>query len=187
MLIAVASGNRDSFAEFYDRTCDRVYGLIIHMIDDQRRSEEVTRRTYAEVWGTASRYRVECLSPTAWVLLLAHRLAVTEMRSHTRENVLSVAGGSADGQESRTGDSDVTLQPFWPTAEHRERRDLYRSYYRAMTFRQIAQADDIPVEVVRSRMKSALLAVHLHYLRTASALSFDHTAAARSGIPRARP
>lgn len=174
VLLEVASGNRDAFAEFYDRTCDRVYGLIIHMIDDHRRSEEITRQTYAEVWGTASRYRAERGSPTAWVLRIAHRLAVADMRSQQHERIQPIADDFADAQESRrqgenvTREHEITLESFWPTVQHRERKDLYRSYYRAMTSRQIAQADDIPVEVVRSSIKTALLAVHLHYVRTSS-------------------
>ncbi len=174
VLREVASGNRDAFAEFYDRTCGQVYGLITHMIDDHRRSEEITRQTYAEVWGTASRYRAERSSPTAWLLRLAHRLTVADMRSRQHEHAQPIADNFADAPEPRrqgenaTREHEIMLESFWPTVQHRERKDLYRSYYRAMTSRQIAQTDDIPVEVVRSSIKTALLAVHLHYVRTSS-------------------
>lgn len=174
LLDAVTTGNRGAFADFYDYTCGRVYGLVLHMIDDQRRSEEITRQTYAEVWETAYRYRVERGSPTAWVLLLAHRLAVTNMRSHHGESALPSEEDAAGTQESHTRENDVTcddhatLESFWPTAQYRERKNLYRSYYRARTLRHIARTDDIPIEVVRASIKSALLAVHLHQCRTAS-------------------
>lgn len=80
------------------------------MIDDHRRSEEITRQTYAEVWGTASRYRAERGSPTAWVLRIAHRLAVADMRSQQHERIQPIADDFADAQESRRQGENVTRE-----------------------------------------------------------------------------
>ena len=35
LLSRVAAGDMDAFAQFYDATCDRVYGMILRVLRDQ--------------------------------------------------------------------------------------------------------------------------------------------------------
>ncbi|WP_436384849.1 sigma factor [Rhodococcus qingshengii] len=141
----------------YDRTCDQVYGLVVHMIGDRRRSEQIAHETYTEVWITARRYYLEWGSPTAWVVRIAHRRAVAEMRSDRAIDALLSEGSVGDHARTGAARSDPHLTP----ANIHDESSLYRSYYQALTSDQIAQADRVPPGAVRSRIKSAVLRAHL--------------------------
>ncbi len=57
LLSRVATGgDMDAFAEFYDATCDRVYGMTLRVLRDPGYSEEATQETFLAVWRNAETY-----------------------------------------------------------------------------------------------------------------------------------
>lgn len=64
--------------KFYDRTASRVFGVIGTRVVDPRLRELVLERIYLEVWETADAYDPEACSPGAWLITLAHRMAVDD-------------------------------------------------------------------------------------------------------------
>lgn len=79
VLCSVSSGSRAAFAEFYDRTSPWACDLLMQMFGDQRVSDELARSVYREVWACAPEYKTENGSPTAWVIMIAHRRAIEKM------------------------------------------------------------------------------------------------------------
>ena len=64
LLGRVAQGDRQAFAELYDRTASRVFGLVKRLLRDHAQSEEVTQEIFLEIWQTATRYDPR---PLLWV------------------------------------------------------------------------------------------------------------------------
>ena len=56
LLGRVAQGDQQAFAELYDRTASRVFGLVKRLLRDHAQSEEVTQEIFLEIWQTATRY-----------------------------------------------------------------------------------------------------------------------------------
>ena len=56
LLGRVAQGDRAAFAELYDRTAPRVFGLVRRLLRDHSQSEEVTQEIFLEIWQNATRY-----------------------------------------------------------------------------------------------------------------------------------
>ena len=49
-------GHEDAFAELYDLTSARVYGLILRVLRSPEQSAEVTQDVYVEIWRQSARY-----------------------------------------------------------------------------------------------------------------------------------
>ncbi|MGY3683814.1 DNA-directed RNA polymerase specialized sigma24 family protein [Streptomyces sp. TE33382] len=81
LLVLVAMGDQDAFAEVYDAVCGPVLGLVRSVLRDPAQSEEVAQEVLVEVWRTAPRFRASRGSAMNWVLTLAHRRAVDRVRS----------------------------------------------------------------------------------------------------------
>ena len=75
LLARVATGDMDAFAQFYDATCDRVYGMTLRVLRDPGYSEEATQETFLAVWRNADAYDPASGSALSWILTLAHRRA----------------------------------------------------------------------------------------------------------------
>lgn len=74
LLAAVGAGDADALARFYDLTSSRVHALALAVTRDAAAAAELTRRTYLEVWRSASDHDPDAMSPLAWVLSITHAL-----------------------------------------------------------------------------------------------------------------
>lgn len=67
LLRRVAGHDQAAFAEFYDHTKSRVYGLVMRVLRDTGYSEETTQEIYLEVWRNASEFDSAKGSALAWL------------------------------------------------------------------------------------------------------------------------
>ncbi|MEO7421203.1 MAG: sigma factor, partial [Ornithinibacter sp.] len=49
-------GDEAAFAQLYDATSARAYGMAVRVIRDPSQAEEVTQEAFLEIWKTASRF-----------------------------------------------------------------------------------------------------------------------------------
>jgi RNA polymerase sigma-70 factor, ECF subfamily len=80
LLILSGRGDVEAFAGVYDELAPRVYGLATRVLGDADAAESVTVQAFLEAWRRAPSYDATTSSAAAWVLALAHRLAVRTAR-----------------------------------------------------------------------------------------------------------
>ena len=80
LLLRSGGGDADAFAELYDLVAPRVFGLVVRLVPDAPAAEAITCEAFVEAWRRSPTYDPERCSAAAWVLLLAHRLAVRTRR-----------------------------------------------------------------------------------------------------------
>ena len=85
-LMALSSrGHEEAFAELYDRTSQRIYGIILRVLRSPDHAAEVTQEVYVEVWRQSARFSSAKGSVIAWITTMAHRRAVDRVRSVSSE------------------------------------------------------------------------------------------------------
>lgn len=150
LLARVGRADSAAFAELYDATSARVYGLARMVVRGQVDAERVTELAYVAVWTTAASYDRECEAVLSWMLALTHRGAVDHLRNTAR------APRPGDPREAATK---------WPAAmpaadvhgPGSHRAALTLAYCRGYTRDQVALALDLPLEVVTAHMRDGLL------------------------------
>ncbi len=70
-----------AFAELYDRHVVRVYRHIYYLVNDAREAEDLTAQTFLKAWEAIDRYNERGAPIIAWLLRIAHNLAVSYLRS----------------------------------------------------------------------------------------------------------
>ena len=159
-------GRRDSqaFADFYDATRSRVFGMVLRVLRDRGYSEETTQDVYLQVWRTAESYDPSAGSALAWLLTLAHRRAVDRVRSEEASSRRDLRYGAASMEREADHVSDAVI-----SAEERRRvggclsglTDLQRecielAYYQGLTYVQVSERLSANLATVKSRMRDAL-------------------------------
>ena len=76
LIVRVAAGDRDAFAEFYDRWSGRLFALIVRILVDRAQSEEVLQEVFLEIWRSAASFSPSRGSALAWGVTLARRLSI---------------------------------------------------------------------------------------------------------------
>lgn len=99
LIERIAQGDSDALLKFYDRTSSRVFGVVGTLVRDPVERESLMERIYLEVWESASDFHTDEFSPEAWLVTLAHRLAVAHVRTDVDANAHASAGAKASRGE----------------------------------------------------------------------------------------
>lgn len=165
LLSRSARGDQQAFAEFYDATSGRVYGLVLRVVRDAAQASEVTQDVYLEVWRQSARFDSERGSVLPWLLTIAHRRAVDRVRS---------AQASVE-RDHRYAESN-TETPFDVVSEQVQRSldaqrvrrvledltDVQReavslAYFGGYTHSEVAELLQLPLGTVKTRIRDGLI------------------------------
>lgn len=75
LLRRCARADETALAELYDRTCSRVYALILRRVDSETRAGDVLIQTYLHIWRQAAHYDHTHCPPLLWIAVIAERTA----------------------------------------------------------------------------------------------------------------
>lgn len=165
LLAQVANGDREAFAELYDRLAPRVLGLVVRLLRDHAQSEEVTQEIFLEIWQNATRYDRSKGGASTWILTMAHRRAVDRVRS---------------AQAGRDRDTKVGIRDFRPDydsvsesveirIEHErvqralgrltelQRQAVQLAYYGGFSHSEVAAMLNVPVGTVKTRLRDGMI------------------------------
>ena len=81
LLKRSSRGDESAFAEWYDATSARAFGLAVRVLRDRAQAEEVTQESYLDCWRHASRFDSAKGSAIGWLLTIVHRKSVDRVRS----------------------------------------------------------------------------------------------------------
>ncbi len=164
-LARVGTGDRKAFADLYDATANRVFGLIRRLLVDPSQSEEVTQEVYLEIWQTAARYRPERGSAMAWMLTLAHRRAVDRVRASQASRDRDVKVGIrdygreydhvAEHVEIRLESDRVRVALAGLTELQRQAVEL--AYFGGLSHTEIAAELHVPVGTIKTRIRDGMI------------------------------
>lgn len=99
LVRAMAGGDREAFARFYDRYAALVFPLLLRIVRDRADAVEVLQDVFWEAWRDAAAYDEARGTAEAWILLRARTRAI--------DRLLAVRGAAARG-----GDTHVSHEPF---------------------------------------------------------------------------
>lgn len=164
LLRRVAQHDSAAFADLYDATRSRVYGMVSRVLRDRGYSEETTQEVYLQVWRTAESYDPASGSALAWLLTLAHRRAVDRVRAEQS----AAQRDSRYGAASVERDTDHVTDAVISDEERRrvaacldgltdmQRECIELAYYQGMTYVQVSERLSANLATVKSRMRDAL-------------------------------
>ncbi|HEY7054568.1 MAG TPA: sigma-70 family RNA polymerase sigma factor [Mycobacterium sp.] len=164
LLQRVANGDGHAFAEFYDATRARVFGMVTRVLRDQGYSEETTQDVFVHVWHSAAKYDAGAGSALAWVMTMAHRRAVDRVRSEQAASQRDARYGAATAETA----SDVVADSAILRDEQRrvadclgglselQRQCIEMAYYGGLTYAQVSERLSTSLGTVKSRMRDGL-------------------------------
>lgn len=164
LLRRVAHHDSAAFAELYDATRSRVYGMVCRVLRDRGYSEETTQDVYLQVWRTAESYDPASGSALAWLLTLAHRRAVDRVRSEQAATQRDSRYGAATVER----DSDEVTEAVLSGEDRRrvttcldgltdiQRECIELAYYEGLTYVQVSERLSANLATVKSRMRDGL-------------------------------
>ncbi|MEV0332981.1 MULTISPECIES: sigma-70 family RNA polymerase sigma factor [Nocardia] len=164
LLERCGMSDQQAFAELYDRTSARVFGLILRVLHDPGYAEETTQEVYLQIWRTATSFDPTKGSAVTWLMTLAHRRAVDRVRAeqaHTQREVaygVRVLGNEFDEvtEEVERRLEQQAVQRGLSTLTETQREAISLAYYGGRTYAEVAQHLGIGLPTVKSRIRDGL-------------------------------
>ncbi|QII06444.1 sigma-70 family RNA polymerase sigma factor [Rhodococcoides fascians A25f] len=165
LMASVAQGDRTAFAELYDATSARVYGMVLRVLRDPGYSEETAQEVFLQIWRAAPNYDPNQGSPLAWIMTLAHRRAVDRVRSEQSGTDREAAYGAV----SHTPEHDEVLETVTQRLESEavvacletltdtQSESVRMAYYSGYTYREVAERLGVAVPTIKSRIRDGLI------------------------------
>ena len=165
LMQRASRGDEVAFAELYDATSARAYGLALRVVRNPAQAEEVVQEAYLDAWRTSSRFDPARGSAAGWLLTIVHRKSVDRVRSaeastnrdatYHRETQLvehdsTVEAAHASLDAQRVRGAVATL-----TAVQREAVEL--AFFAGYTHTEVATMLDVPVGTAKTRIRDGLI------------------------------
>ena len=162
LIVRVAAGDRDAFAEFYDRWSGRLFALIVRILVDRAQSEEVLQEVFLEIWRSAASFSPSRGSARAWVVTMARRRAIDRVRSS------QAARDREEQWRDYMPDVDLTVQAVEDSLAGEDvrraldavgepqRSTLVMAYFTGLTHTEIARRTGVPLGTVKTRIRNGI-------------------------------
>ena len=160
-----ARGHKDAFAELYDLTSTRIYGVVLRVLRSPDHAAEVTQEVYVEIWRQSARYAPDKGSVIGWMTTMAHRRAVDRVRS--------VSSDVARDEKYALKSADREVDVVWDGVEQKldvervrrglasltaiQREALSLAYFGGYTQSQVAALLKLPLGTVKTRIRDGLI------------------------------
>lgn len=158
-------GDEAAFAELYDATSARAYGLALRVVRNPAHAEEVVQEAYLDAWRTSSRFDPARGSAIGWLLTIVHRKAVDRVRSAEA----ATARDATYHRESSPVEHDSTLEAAHASLEAQrvrsavtgltevQREAVELAFFGGYTHTQVATMLDVPVGTAKTRIRDGLI------------------------------
>jgi RNA polymerase sigma-70 factor (ECF subfamily) len=165
LLQRVATGDREAFAQLYDRTAPRVFGLVKRLLRDHAQSEEVTQEIFLEIWQTATRYDTGRGGAIAWMLTMTHRRAVDRVRasqaSRDRDTRIGIRDHSTDFDSVAENvevriESERVKEAMMRLTEL-QRQAVQLAYFGGYSHSEVSAMLSVPIGTVKTRLRDGMI------------------------------
>ncbi len=141
-----------------DNYGDVFNGLIVKMLDDEEAAEDVLQEGFIKVWKNINEYSPEKSSLFTWLHTILRNSAIDFLRRQNKRKIQKIDSGVYDNinfsQQTNIEDSGLIKQIQSLDTKYKE--IIEQVYFKGFTQQEIAEANNIPLGTVKTRVNTAL-------------------------------
>jgi len=150
------AGSRPAFEELFARYRGPLYGFFRRRLNGDQRSEDLMQETFLAVIRGADRYEVRSLVRT-FLYDIAMNLLLAERRKMAKEG--PAIDEIDEPGERQASDAVLWIRQALAKLDECEREILMLREYEQLSYGEIAELQNVPVNTVRSRLFRARVAL----------------------------
>jgi RNA polymerase sigma-70 factor (ECF subfamily) len=167
LLRRVAARDPAALASLYDRYAPLVYGLARRIVRDEDQAEDLVQEVFLRLWNRPEVYDRGRGTFRAWLLSIAHHLAVDVLRRRRREVSYQdkLAGpGTDDPVDTAMGQLEgAAVRSLLGRLPPDQRRVIELAYFEGLTQREIAARLGEPLGTVKTRLRLGIIKLRALY------------------------
>src|SRR5262249_49318281 len=158
LIVEFCRGSREAFSELFARYKQPLFAFFRRRLADPAQAEELTQETFLALLRNASRYE-----PRALFRTYLYAIGLKILRAHRRKAAFrAMLVGSQIGMRKTfepTQATELLLRQAVRKLDARDREILLLREFEQLSYGEIAQVLELPVNTVRSRLFRARMAL----------------------------
>ena len=166
LLLQVATGDRVSFGELYDRMALPLYSVALKMLGQEAEAQDIVQEVFLSVWNKAASFNPARGSAFAWMVTQLRNRAIDRIRSRRRRGeLMEEFGADLEPQGSAppsaaenvdAGERSQQVRAAMAKLSDEQRQVLRLAYFEGLTQSEIAKKLDEPLGTVKARAYRAM-------------------------------
>lgn len=159
LLASAAAGDTAALGALYDSYGRLVYSVALRVTGDAGSAEEVTQDTFLRLWQHAAAYSVERGSVVGWLLTVAQRRAIDELRSRrgtSRRHEVPLPDLLPTQQgldHAEIAQLRIDLQGALAELPATQREAIELTFFGGLTRQEVAQRVASPLPTIHTRLR----------------------------------
>jgi RNA polymerase sigma-70 factor (ECF subfamily) len=164
MLARMALGDRAAFAQLYDATSAKLFGIACRVLKDRGEAEEALQEAFLRIWHKADRYQVNGLSPMTWLITVTRNLCIDRLRARgamagPMGEAAEIVADPAPGPEAQAVATSerARIDSCLDELEAERARAVRGAYLDGQSYAELAAQHDVPLNTMRTWLRRSLL------------------------------
>ena len=163
LIDRIAKGDREAFSEVYNATSAKLYGIILRILKNKERADDVLQEVYIKLWQQAAKYNSQKATPMTWLCTIARNTAIDQIR---RVEPVVVQTDYTDlvseSQASPQHNAQITealhnLNKCLEQLGNAQRNVIEQAYLEGYTRSELARLNEKPVGTIKSWLRRSLI------------------------------
>jgi RNA polymerase sigma-70 factor (ECF subfamily) len=159
LMVAFSRGSTDAFSQLFSRYKQPLFGFFRRRVADPAQAEELTQETFLAVLRASSRYEPRALFRTYLYAIGFKILSAHRRKTAFRATFLGVVAGVREPAMQNSIDAEVWLRQAVGKLERLDREILLLREFEELSYTEIAELLNLPLNTVRSRLFRARMAL----------------------------
>jgi RNA polymerase sigma-70 factor (ECF subfamily) len=162
LLAQIALGDRAAFAQLYQATANRLFGICLRVLAQRSEAEDALQDVYTSVWRKASQFDPTKASATAWLAMIARNKSIDRLPFQQARASLDMAQNIEDpaalpAQAVQTASDRVRLEHCLERLEPKRRSLIRSAFFDGLTYEELAAKIEAPLGSIKSWIRRGLL------------------------------
>ena len=162
LIARIGAGDETAMADLYDRYSGIVYGVALRVLGDTTAAEDVLQEVFLQLWRNPGAFDAERGRLAPWLAVIARNRAIDLLRKRPMEddiNELPIATSIDLEEISNQRLAVEKVRSAMQALPPEQRQALEMAFFEGLTHTEIASKTGEPLGTVKTRIRSALLAL----------------------------
>src|SRR5215467_4299122 len=162
LIARLRAGDGNAMADLYDRYSGIVYGVALRVLGDTTAAEDVLQEVFLQLWRRPQAFDAERGRLAPWLAVIARNRAIDVVRKRPLQediDALPISSGVDLEDSSARRLAVEKVRGVLTSLPQEQRKALEMAFFEGMTHTEIARKTGEPLGTVKTRIRSALLAL----------------------------
>ena len=167
LIRLIVQARAEALGELYDRYSRLVFGLALNSVGDPATAEEITQDVFLRVWQRARQYSADRGKVSTWLTGITRHRAIDQLRrrgSRPEQHGIAWAEIPLGAEPAINGPEPAATQAMERARvrtaigqlPEEQKQVLALAYFQGLSQSQIAEALDLPLGTVKTRIRLAM-------------------------------